>query len=89
MPMKQRFFAATSPRATSLGPAGSWPATLVNSIERSVARIRSEHRIRRGVDELKACDDRMLADIGLTRGDIEYAARHGRLPRRVTDGVRG
>ena len=36
--------------------------------------------LRRSVEELMALDDRMLADIGLTRGNVEYAVRYGRLP---------
>jgi uncharacterized protein YjiS (DUF1127 family) len=34
-----------------------------------------------------ALDDRMLADIGLTRGDLAYGARYGRLPSREHDGA--
>jgi uncharacterized protein YjiS (DUF1127 family) len=40
-----------------------------------------------GVDELRALDDHFLADIGLTRGHIEYAARFGRLPEGWNDGA--
>jgi hypothetical protein len=32
--------------------------------------------LRLGIDELMALDDRMLAGIGLVRGDVEHAARY-------------
>jgi uncharacterized protein YjiS (DUF1127 family) len=37
-----------------------------------------EREIRRSMRELRSLDDRMLHDIGLTRGDIERAVRFGR-----------
>jgi uncharacterized protein YjiS (DUF1127 family) len=50
------------------------------AIERVMAWIRNERRVRRGIRELSQLDDRMLADIGLTRGNVMDAARDGRLP---------
>jgi hypothetical protein len=41
------------------------------------------------MNELMALDDRMLADIGLTRGSVEHAVRYGRLPSAVHDSVPG
>jgi len=64
---------------------GCWQAVLATLAKRSIAQIKWERHVRRGIDALMALDDRMLADIGLTRGAIEYAARYGRLPRRVTN----
>jgi uncharacterized protein YjiS (DUF1127 family) len=57
-----------------------WHAAPVQAIKRLIARIRNERRIRRAVDELKALDDRTLADIGVTRGDVEHAVRYGTFP---------
>ncbi len=38
----------------------------------------TEYRIRRAMREIRALDDRMLHDVGLDRGGVEYAARFGR-----------
>ena len=46
--------------------------------KRLMAWISDERRIRRGIRELRALDDRLLADIGLSHGGIEHAARYGR-----------
>ena len=42
------------------------------------AAIADEMRIRRDMRELRAMDDGMLNDIGLTRADIGTAVRYGR-----------
>jgi uncharacterized protein YjiS (DUF1127 family) len=42
------------------------------------AAIVDERRIRRDMRELRAMDDAMLKDIGLTRADIGTAVRYGR-----------
>jgi len=47
-------------------------------IRRSIAWLKSRRQIRRAVNELLALDDRMLADIGVSRGEIFNAVRHGR-----------
>jgi uncharacterized protein YjiS (DUF1127 family) len=43
-----------------------------------IAWIRTEHRVRRDLAELRAADDRLLADIGLSRSEIDDVVRHGR-----------
>jgi uncharacterized protein YjiS (DUF1127 family) len=44
---------------------------------RSIAWLEARRRTSRAVDELMAMDDRTLADIGVSRGEILHAARHG------------
>ena len=61
--------------------AAPWGVALLRPLARALARLRHEWRMRRDIDHLLALDDRMLADIGLSRSMIEYAARHGRFPR--------
>ncbi|MGL4965687.1 MAG: DUF1127 domain-containing protein [Inquilinus sp.] len=47
-------------------------------VARLIAWIRTEHRVRRDLALLRTADDRQLADIGLTRGEIDHAVRRGR-----------
>ena len=64
-------FDPSRPAKRAIGPLlASW-------IIRSIAWLEARHRMRRAVDELMAMDDRMLADIGVSRGEILHAARHG------------
>ena len=65
--------------------AESLPAPLPRAMKQAIARIASRRRLRRDIDELRALDDRMLRDIGLRRGDIEYAVRYGRPFDRLND----
>jgi uncharacterized protein YjiS (DUF1127 family) len=51
---------------------------LVSWVKRLIAWFETRRRMRRAVDELMALDDRMLRDIGVSRGEILYAARYGR-----------
>lgn len=43
-----------------------------------LAGLRRQNEIRRDIAYLQACDDHMLADLGLTRDQIEGAVSHGR-----------
>ena len=54
---------------------GSMTARL--SFIRPLAHLAAELRHRRILRELEGFDDRMLADIGVTRGGIDFAVRHG------------
>ncbi len=38
----------------------------------------AEHEIREAVAQLQAMSDRELSELGVSRGDIEYAVRYGR-----------
>jgi uncharacterized protein YjiS (DUF1127 family) len=94
MMMTRRQFPATAPidgrtlPAAAPGSAKLWRALLAKSIKRTIVWNRSTRRMRRAIEELVALDDRMLADIGLSRGDVQYAEWHGRLPRAKNDGFR-
>jgi uncharacterized protein YjiS (DUF1127 family) len=55
---------------------------LIIVLKRFLGRIGAEWRLRRSIDTLRSFDDRMLTDIGLSRGSVEYAVRHGRRPSR-------
>jgi uncharacterized protein YjiS (DUF1127 family) len=85
--MRPPFPVTAATEHDALPDAGAaWRAALVDSIRWLIARIRTRQRIRRGIDELTALDDRMLADIGLSRAEILYSAQFGRLPNRGRDG---
>ena len=53
-------------------------ASLALGAARLVAAAVRDVRGRRAAAELRELDDRMLADIGLSRSDIEQAIRFGR-----------
>jgi uncharacterized protein YjiS (DUF1127 family) len=57
--------------------ASSGLRALLGRLLRSFTR---ERQARRAVREMAMLDDYMLADIGLDRGSIGFAARHGRVP---------
>jgi len=44
-------------------------------------RLANELYSRNATRTLQQCDDHILADIGLRRGEIDYAVRNGRLAR--------
>jgi len=66
--------------AAKRGPLRSWLAFPAAAVRRSIARIRNMIQARRDTYALLQLDDRMLADIGLSRGEVAYAIRHGRRP---------
>jgi uncharacterized protein YjiS (DUF1127 family) len=61
-------YAAPAPFASRLG----------GRLAALIAGVREHFRIRRDIAVLSGLDDRMLADIGLKRTEIESAARYGR-----------
>jgi uncharacterized protein YjiS (DUF1127 family) len=69
--------AATQPFGTPI--AGNGLAGVVTRmVARVAAAVADELRIRRDMRQLRAMDDHMLKDIGLTRADIGSAVRCGR-----------
>jgi uncharacterized protein YjiS (DUF1127 family) len=66
-------------RSSVLNPE-SWLAALFVPIKGGIRWIGTRRRMRRDIEELKALDDRLLRDIGLSRSEVEYAVRFGRLP---------
>jgi uncharacterized protein YjiS (DUF1127 family) len=63
-----------SPLETSAPRAATGPSWWT----RLTRLVANEYRIRRGTREMRALDDRMLHDLGLDYGGIEYVARFGR-----------
>ncbi len=53
-------------------------ASMPNLLVRAFAAIAREVRLRRDLRNLQRLDDVMLQDIGLGRGELEDAVRHGR-----------
>src|SRR5262249_19768638 len=69
--VKARMRSAMRRLAEWLGALGAWTSRL--------ARNRADERLlRSAIRELHQLDDRALADIGITRGEIEFTVRHGR-----------
>ena len=68
--------------------AASWPTALARPLKQGIAWIGFRRRLRRDVEELRALDDRMLRDIGLSHSDVECAARCGRALEHYRDRLR-
>jgi uncharacterized protein YjiS (DUF1127 family) len=66
---------ASHPERPSANAAG-WHVAIAAPMVRLMAKWQRAQSRRRALAELRALDDRSLRDIGLTRADIEYAARH-------------
>jgi uncharacterized protein YjiS (DUF1127 family) len=54
-------------------PPNRWLAGLDRTASAAVLRLRAAWRQRRELRRLAAFDDRMLRDIGVSRGDVERA----------------
>jgi uncharacterized protein YjiS (DUF1127 family) len=62
----------------SRAPAKDVPGVVTRFVVWIAAAIADEMRIRRDMRQLRAMDDGMLNDIGLTRADVGPAVRYGR-----------
>jgi uncharacterized protein YjiS (DUF1127 family) len=62
----------------SPAPARGVAGVVTRFVAWIAAAIADELRIRRDMRQLRAMDDGMLSDIGLTRADIGTAVRYGR-----------
>jgi uncharacterized protein YjiS (DUF1127 family) len=71
-------FAARSEPTT--GPRAGWRIAIAASAVRLLSNIREGYARDRAIAELQAMDDRSLRDIGISRADISYIARHGVRP---------
>ena len=61
------------------GNFGRWRSRSVSStLVELWARLVHLRNTSRAAARLAAMDDRMLKDIGISRGEIEYVVRHGR-----------
>lgn len=70
---------ASAKRAVSRPTAAREVAAgVVRPLVAALHAWRRWRRVRAGLAELRALDDRMLADLGLDRGGVERAARRGR-----------
>ena len=65
--------------ATPLFSAGL-AAVFADGISRCIAWIRYRRQVRRAIETLRDFDDHLLADLGLSRDQIEKAAGIGNLP---------
>jgi uncharacterized protein YjiS (DUF1127 family) len=75
------------PAPSGVKPIMGWSrlTVLPRLAKQQIVRIMERSRMRRDASALLAMDDRILADIGLRRGEIEYAARYGRRPADSSD----
>ena len=65
------------PRRASAG--GRIRSAAARIIRRAALRLRIEWNVRSGAKSLAWLDDRLLADVGVSRRHILLAARHGRI----------
>ena len=67
---------------TCVRAAVNWLRLLALRGARFARRLAAEQRRRNAIRQLQRLDDRMLRDMGIHRGDIEFAVRNG-LPARA------
>ena len=71
------FLSLTRPAVAPTRYSTEQPPSL---LARLLAAIAREVRLRRDMRALAELDDAGLHDIGLSRGEVEHAVRHGRFP---------
>jgi uncharacterized protein YjiS (DUF1127 family) len=64
--------------------SAKWLRMLLQRSTRLARDLTAERRRRSAIRELHRFDDRTLEDIGVHRGDIEFAVRHGLPTRRAS-----
>jgi uncharacterized protein YjiS (DUF1127 family) len=65
------------PRLRRAGGRTPW-ALVSTTVQRLVAALAAQRRVRRAIRELQSFDDHRLRDLGLTRVSIADAVRFGR-----------
>jgi uncharacterized protein YjiS (DUF1127 family) len=65
-------YSAQEVRAVEATVGASWWMCLMRTMV-------GAYRVRRAMAQMRALDDRMLRDLGLTRAGIEHAVRFGRV----------
>jgi uncharacterized protein YjiS (DUF1127 family) len=62
------------------GARSGWGTAIIAAAALLLSRFRKEYARRRAIAELRNLDDRLLRDIGISRVDSVYIARHGARP---------
>lgn len=64
--------------------AAAWPMSVLRrsgaALAQALRALERAHRLRSDARRLHEMSDAMLSDIGVSRGDIDHAVRHGSLP---------
>jgi uncharacterized protein YjiS (DUF1127 family) len=68
---------ANTQAAAAQAAASRWSARIASPVLWLWSRMRREWELQRGIMELRALDDRMLKDIGVSRCQIENPVRRG------------
>ena len=76
--MPQTATTARHRRVMDTTAVAKWLSTATRVLKHLLSRIRQEFRIRGEIARAMALDDRTLADISISRGDIARIVRHGR-----------